>query len=173
MSSASKTRSRRVIEDRWTVLSHHPPGSKSLKGCTPESWFCVDCGVNTAPGLMTRKEVEVAFLLYGEANQHITSESEVYTVTPEVWQATGLDDHGGCLCIGCLEQRIGRRLKPKDFLPDHVFNELRIRRPSFERCDLAGKGRSHQPPPTFAVPAGRRRRSFLAVHSIPRGEASV
>jgi hypothetical protein len=27
----------------------------------------------------------------------------------------------GCLCIGCLERRIGRVLKPHDF-PDHVFN---------------------------------------------------
>jgi hypothetical protein len=29
----------------------------------------------------------------------------------------------GCLCIGCLEKRIGRRLKPKDFT-DHPFNQL-------------------------------------------------
>jgi hypothetical protein len=31
---------------------------------------------------------------------------------------------GGCLCIGCLEKRIGRRPKPKDFDPDHPFNEM-------------------------------------------------
>ena len=29
--------------------------------------------------------------------------------------------YSGCLCIGCLEQRIGRKLMPMDF-PDHVFN---------------------------------------------------
>ncbi len=29
--------------------------------------------------------------------------------------------YSGCLCIGCLEKRIGRRLTPEDF-PDHVFN---------------------------------------------------
>jgi hypothetical protein len=26
------------------------------------------------------------------------------------------------LCIGCLEKRLGRRLKPKDFQRDHPFN---------------------------------------------------
>jgi hypothetical protein len=29
----------------------------------------------------------------------------------------------GCLCVGCLEKRIGRRLTPDDF-DDHVFNDL-------------------------------------------------
>ena len=72
--------------------------------------------------MITRKEIELAILLYGEAEQHMTDDQEVYTVTKEVWQATGLDDMGGCLCIGCLEKRIGRRLKPKDFPPDHPFN---------------------------------------------------
>jgi len=33
-----------------------------------------------------------------------------------------MEGWGGCLCIGCLEKRIGRRLKPKDFLRDHPFN---------------------------------------------------
>jgi hypothetical protein len=30
---------------------------------------------------------------------------------------------GGCLCIGCLEKRIGRRMTPADF-PDHPFKAL-------------------------------------------------
>jgi hypothetical protein len=29
---------------------------------------------------------------------------------------------GGCLCVGCLEKRLGRRLRPKDFERDHGFN---------------------------------------------------
>jgi hypothetical protein len=33
---------------------------------------------------------------------------------------------GGCLCIRCLEKRLGRQLKPKDFLRDHEFNDLRV-----------------------------------------------
>jgi hypothetical protein len=33
---------------------------------------------------------------------------------------------GGCLCIACLEKRLVRRLKPKDFDHDHLFNSARI-----------------------------------------------
>jgi hypothetical protein len=36
-----------------------PPDTiNSLKGLIPESWLCIDCGMNTAPGLMTRAEAE-------------------------------------------------------------------------------------------------------------------
>jgi hypothetical protein len=112
---------KRVLQDRWTVLSHDPQGT-SAKGLCPETWLCVDCGVNTAPGLLTRKEVDLAIAIDGEAKQHMTDGQEVYTVEKDVWRATGLDGMGGCLCIGCLEKRIGRRLRPKDFLPDHPFN---------------------------------------------------
>src|SRR6516165_8084405 len=38
----------------------------------------------------------------------MTHDQEVYIVTKEVWQATGLEGWGGCLCTGCLEKRIGR-----------------------------------------------------------------
>jgi hypothetical protein len=31
-----------------------------LKGLTPESWCCVDCGINTFPGCQTRIEMERA-----------------------------------------------------------------------------------------------------------------
>ena len=29
-----------------------------------------------------------------------------------------MEPWGGCLYVGCLEARLGRRLKPKDFLRD-------------------------------------------------------
>jgi hypothetical protein len=52
-----------------------------------------------------------------------TAETEVYYVHPHVWEASGLGDFwNGCLCIGCLESRIGRRLQPFDFIPDNGFN---------------------------------------------------
>ena len=111
-------------QDRWTVL-HHDPDRTTAKGFASESWACVDCGVNTAPGLMTRKEIDVALLIHGAVpEQHLTDDQEVYTVTEEVWQKTGLEGWGGCLCIGCLEKRIGRRLKPDDFERDHPLNVL-------------------------------------------------
>jgi hypothetical protein len=119
----------KALQDRWTVLNHDPGRTSakgvypvSAKGVYPESWLCVDCGVNTAPGFPNRKEVDLALALHGKTSCQFTAETEVYTVTKEVWQATGLEDMGGCLCIGCLEKRIGRRLKPKDFPPDHPFN---------------------------------------------------
>lgn len=111
-----------LLAERWTVL-HHDPRKESMKGVVPESWLCVDCGINTAPGMSTRKELEAAFVIHGSVDQTLTWDQEVYTVTDEVWRATGLAGWGGCLCIGCLEKRIGRRLKPKDFLAGHEFNK--------------------------------------------------
>ena len=32
-----------------------------LRGKVPESWACIDCGINTAPGLMNREQLEQAF----------------------------------------------------------------------------------------------------------------
>lgn len=41
-------------------------------------------------------------------------------------------NHDGCLCIGCLELRLGRRLVPKDF-PEHPFNRMPGTRRLMER----------------------------------------
>jgi hypothetical protein len=40
---------------------------------------------------------------------------EYYMVKSWVWRRTGLGYYGGALCIGCLEARLGRRLRPQDF----------------------------------------------------------
>jgi hypothetical protein len=93
-----------------------------LKGLIPESWCCIDCGFNTAPGLSTRAEMERAFETQkGGVKQTIDSDSEIYTVHNHVWQAAGMEPWGGCLCIGCLEKRLGHQLRPDDF-PDHLCN---------------------------------------------------
>jgi hypothetical protein len=96
-----------------------------------ESHLCIDCGFNTAPGFKTRAELEAAYAAMGGRNegieqieQYVDDQSEVYMVRERVWSAAGMEPWGGCLCIGCLEQRLGRRLKPKDFLRDHPFNRL-------------------------------------------------
>jgi hypothetical protein len=39
-------------------------------------------------------------------------------VRETVWKQAGMKPWSGCLCVGCLELRIGRRLRPKDFAPD-------------------------------------------------------
>jgi hypothetical protein len=95
------------------------------KSGDPESWLCVDCGVNTSPGTSTRAELEAAFAAGSKGvDQWITAESEVYIVRNAVWAAAEMKPLGGCLCIGCLETRLGRRLRPKDFLRSHVFNRM-------------------------------------------------
>jgi hypothetical protein len=105
-----------------------------LRGKTPESWHCVDCGVNTSPGSLSRVEMEQAFAQQRAAGAQLTAEpgvtieysegSEVYAVRHSVRTAAGMEPWGGCLCIGCLEQRLGRELKPKDFLRHHPFMAL-------------------------------------------------
>jgi hypothetical protein len=106
-------------------VEHIPPGNSrdDLRGAIPESWLCVDCGVNTAPGLSTRVEMEAALAAGKDGiEQRMTSDSEVYVVRDRVWTEAGMGEFGGCLCIGCLERRIGRSLRPKDFQRNHALN---------------------------------------------------
>ena len=39
---------------------------ESLKGLVPESWYCIDCGFNTAPGFLNRVEKEKAIAALGD-----------------------------------------------------------------------------------------------------------
>ena len=48
---------------------------------------------------------------------------EVYTVREAIWSKAGVEPMGGCLCVSCLEGRLDRKLKPKDFLRGHPFND--------------------------------------------------
>src|SRR5262245_7244680 len=97
----------KALQDRWTVLHRKDEPADlrdlNLTGLMPESWLCVDCGVNSAPGFPNRKQAEFALRHLGGTTCKVTEESEVYTVKNEVWQETGLEGMGGCLCIGCLE----------------------------------------------------------------------
>ena len=45
---------------------------------------------------------------------------EAFMVCSDVWTEAGMS--GGFLCVGCIEQRLGRTLNPDDFL-DCGFNE--------------------------------------------------
>jgi hypothetical protein len=108
-----------------------------MRGLIPESWACIDCGINTAPGLLNRVQAEQAFAADWEnrgVKQTVDDRTELYIVKPAVWRAAGMEDDkelwdrtgtmGGCLCIGCLEIRIGRTLVPKDFKRNHPFHWL-------------------------------------------------
>jgi hypothetical protein len=104
----------------------------NLKGLVPESWCCIDCGMNTAPGFTNRVDGEAAIKALGSVwkydlggiKEQVGFDAEVYMVRVAVWKKAGMADFGGCLCIGCLERRIGRKLKPKDFLRNHSLNWL-------------------------------------------------
>jgi hypothetical protein len=104
-------------------------GKPDLRGKAPETWACVDCGINTAPGSQNREQLEQAFAADWENKGVIVpfgELSEKYDVHADVWKAAGMEVMGGCLCIGCLEKRLGRMLTPEDFDPDHPFNSERF-----------------------------------------------
>jgi hypothetical protein len=88
--------------------------------------------INTAPGFSNRADLESALAaqkaagIEADIEQEINERSEVYTVRDAVWKAAGMEPYGGCLCIGCLEKRLGRKLRPKDFLRGDAFNDPRL-----------------------------------------------
>lgn len=86
-----------------------------------ESDLCVDCGVN------------------------IFEIKEYYMVSDACWKRSGMKPRGGFLCIGCLEKRLGKKLKSYNFkkcplnwrniiVPDHGSHRLISR--------MLGEGRS-------------------------------
>jgi hypothetical protein len=79
-----------------------------------DSYVCIDCGRNTFPSCPPRELAEIILKRDGEVLLQVTDECEVYFVRKSVWRKAGLKPFGGCLRIGCLEKRVGRRLKPKD-----------------------------------------------------------
>jgi hypothetical protein len=65
--------------------------------------------------------MERDFAERGKSRFTVSVRSEVYHVHSWVWARAGMEAWAGCLCIGCLERRIGRRLMPADFDPSHPF----------------------------------------------------
>lgn len=66
---------------------------------------CVDCGTDVCPTEVGR--------------------AEFYMVHDPVWAAAGIAPNGGCLCVGCLEARLGRHLDADDFA-NVPMNDLSI-----------------------------------------------
>ncbi|MBA4037433.1 MAG: hypothetical protein C0480_22855 [Bradyrhizobium sp.] len=98
---------------------------------TPESWHCIDCGYDTAPGCYDRAKMEKALAASGSVistadgvDQTVDDRSEIYMVRDKVWRQAGMGPNSGCLCIGCLERRIKRPLKLEDFPRRHPLNTM-------------------------------------------------
>jgi hypothetical protein len=70
---------------------------------------CSDCGMETAP---RTGEIDPWEGLRRPGPKDV-GKWEFYMVRNEIWQAVG--SGRGFLCIGCLELRLGRVLKPRDF----------------------------------------------------------
>lgn len=68
---------------------NYPAKVKEKEWAIP-TFLCLDCGMNTKV------------------------KRESYMVRDNIWPIGNLD---GCLCIGCLEYRIGYQLQPDDFTP--------------------------------------------------------
>jgi hypothetical protein len=49
---------------------------------------------------------------------------EFYMVHDHVWAAGSLDKYDGWLCVGCLENRLGRKLRPDDFNDAPINREI-------------------------------------------------
>jgi hypothetical protein len=98
-------------------------GMEYPDGHVTEDWLCIDCGINTAPGLADGLTALQQIKATGVSEQTIGLDTEMYMVRDAIWKKAGMEPFGGCLCIGCLEGRLGRKLKPKDFSL-HEFNGL-------------------------------------------------
>ena len=104
---------------------------KTARGVMSEHHNCIDCGVNTAPGWETRERIdEMLRAGYLRADpDHLGKcifgeHTEIYIVHNKVWADAGMEGYGGCLCIGCLEARLRRKLRPKDFPRSHPFSRM-------------------------------------------------
>lgn len=103
-------------------MKKQPP--LSLKETFSEHHNCIDCGRNTWPGAPTRQMAEALLALTGEIPLRVTEFCEVYMVRRKIWKQAGMEPWGGCLCIGCLEKRLGRQLTPRDFQKNHPFMRI-------------------------------------------------
>jgi hypothetical protein len=112
LSDAKRTLRGRWIKPATKAMLDSWHKDKAVQDQIVESWLCVDCGVNTAPGMPDGPTTRIDIALNGVS---ITHENEIYDVKNAIWEQAGMRPWSGCLCIGCIEKRLGRQLRPKDF----------------------------------------------------------
>jgi hypothetical protein len=77
---------------------------------------CVDCGIETTPYYLDGDGGGVAMQVSQELTIRVEPGTwEFYCVKDRLWAEAGMTETAGCLCVECLENRLGRRLRPKDF----------------------------------------------------------
>ena len=77
-------------------------GQRRANAVSEDRSICVDCGIDTIPHTGKRGCLQ-------------KGRCEWYMVHKAVWAKAGMEHYGGYLCIGCLERRLGRMLRPRDF----------------------------------------------------------
>ena len=98
------------------------------RGGDPRAWR--GCGglltPAAGPGLPNKQAFQIQKLMGkdGSVSMELNDESEVYHLRDAVWKAAGMAPFDGCLCIGCLEKRLGRQLRGTDFDTSHPFNRV-------------------------------------------------
>ena len=105
-----------------TLLPEHAKAAPETN--TPLTWHCVMCGTNTHPGAKGRIALREDLATKGKSRLRFDHRTEVYRVHDAVWKRAKVAPHDGCLCIGCLERRLGRKLKPKDFDLSHPLDAI-------------------------------------------------
>ena len=73
---------------------------------SPGDLPCHDCSAATSPWPWTADARYEQFMVYDR-----------------VWRKAGMQPDGGFLCVGCLEERLGRKLRRRDF-PSVPMNSL-------------------------------------------------
>jgi hypothetical protein len=80
-----------------------------------------DCGPEPYPGYW-QEEAQANCV---DCRWNAVRLGEWYMVHDDVWKAAGMETMGGALCIGCLEERLGRDLTADDFM-DCPLNDLSV-----------------------------------------------
>ena len=83
-----------IITDEGTLPNGlpWPPTYDSVRfgASVPDTWLCVDCGWNTAPGFRAAQQVLEAFNAGYGVEQTFSDKDELYCVLDRVWTAAGM-----------------------------------------------------------------------------------
>ena len=94
---------------------------------------------------------------------------EWYMVHDDLWVAAGMERLGGCLCVRCLERRLGRLLSPDDLAREPV-NAPGYQHPETDRLAELKRSAAERRPwprlwPLFRTPSDVR--EFIAANAPP------
>jgi hypothetical protein len=105
-------------------------GDETIEACL--SYFTLQCAFCDCEVVLNIDITKPEPLIDFSCKDCASDYDEYYMVQNDVWKACGAGD--GMLCIGCLEKRIGRKLRRQDFT-DAPVNEIDLERQSLRLRD--------------------------------------